>query len=88
MKLVETETIAKDEIVVKDILCNKCGNSCRPSNVHCRNFYGLIEARVTGGYFSEDLEDLTAYTFSICESCLKELFASFALPVEVSDYYP
>jgi hypothetical protein len=48
--------------------------------------YGLIEQEYTGGYDSiEGIQDLTKYTFSLCELCLKSLFDSFKIPVEKTD---
>ncbi len=50
------------------------------------NAYGLIEPIVYGGYDSSPLEDCTTYTFSLCEKCLKELFDTFNIPVEIGEY--
>lgn len=79
MKITSKRTVTKEEIVVEDVLCNKCGKSCREED--CGNLEGLVEARVTGGYASY-LGDMTSYTFSLCEHCLEQLFATFLLPVE------
>lgn len=65
--------------VTKEIICNKCGLSCKKSN-DCNDFYGLIESSVTGGYFSDFLEDDIKYTFSLCEKCLSEIFTAFKEP--------
>lgn len=46
------------------------------------DFYGLIEATVSGGYKSDSLSDGTTYTFSLCENCLDELFNQFKVPVD------
>ncbi len=50
--------------------------------------YGLIEVTVSGGYHSFTLEDLTQYTFSMCEGCLKKLFDTFKIPPETLDLMP
>jgi len=76
MKVTQKETIEKE--VVVDIFCNKCGDSCQRDH----GYYGLREAIVYGGYESNPLEDMTTYTFSLCESCLDELFKTFKIPVE------
>lgn len=60
---------------VEDIICNKCGNSCFGE----MNYNGLIEAEVSGGYDSTHLLDGESYQFSICESCLDEIFNSFKI---------
>ena len=60
--------------VTADIICNKCGESCRGS---IGNFNGLIEAIVDGTYDSTDLEDGGEYQFSLCEKCLKPILDSF-----------
>lgn len=49
-------------------------------------FNGLIEQTVSGVYGSDSLEDMTHYTFSMCEHCLKDLFERFKHPVEVAGY--
>lgn len=89
MKIVETKSIETE--IVKDVFCNKCGESCIPSllrsdNIFPKDFYGLIETTVSGGYYSDALSDCCNYTFSLCEGCLIELFDSFKLPVEAKEY--
>lgn len=83
MRITETKTITKT--VTKDVLCNKCGESCKLPTSSLQ-FYGLIETKVSGGYDSIILDDLHTYTFSLCEACLKELFETFKLPVEEGRY--
>ena len=82
-KLVETE-------VIKDVICNKCGESCIPPQLRSitdgNDFYGLIEKTVSGGYYSHALSDCENYTFSLCEVCLKNLFDSFKIPVETKQH--
>jgi len=70
-------------------VCNKCGKSY----VLKMDFgkgekeysYGLIDARVFGSYHSPILDDCTSYQFSLCESCLVDLFDSFINPPIVYD---
>lgn len=81
MKITQKELVEKDVIV--EVFCNKCGGSCQQNN--CPGFYGLIEETVYGGYGSDPLSDMTEYTFSLCESCLDELFKTFKIPVQVND---
>ncbi len=66
--------------VIDDILCNKCGGSCR----YYGNDHGLVEQVIEGGYGSK-LGDMVTYRFSLCEGCLATLFATFKHPVEVLD---
>ncbi len=61
--------------VVEDTLCNKCGESCGKDEYP----YGLIEAKVCGGYNSPRLSDGHAYKFSLCEDCLAGLFLEFKI---------
>lgn len=67
---------------VEDILCNKCGNSCKLNG----SPYGLLEYDYSGGYDSTPLRDCTTYTFSMCETCLLELFKSFVIAVKLGSY--
>lgn len=85
-----TKTVKQDVEIIDDVICNKCGKTCMKVLVKESNLkepYGLVEETVTGGYWSDDLEDLTKYTFSLCEKCLSELFDSFVVPVEKDDLY-
>ncbi len=69
-------------------LCNLCGQSCELTS---DNTGGLIEASVSGGWDSTAgngygaLDDMTSYTFSLCEFCLDFLFAQFQIPVRSWD---
>lgn len=69
--------------------CNQCGGSCEsPNHQDAKEppSYGLIDAKVKGYYSSYALVDLTEYTFSLCEGCLKKLFEGFAIPVSTREY--
>jgi hypothetical protein len=57
-------------------ICNKCGKSCKTDGKSTSENYGLIDAKVNGGYYSEKLEDGCSYSFSLCEPCLWDLFES------------
>lgn len=71
-----------------EALCNKCGESCMKSYAdEFGDEYGLVGACVSGGYLSDDLSDGMTYCFSLCEKCLKGLFATFKLPVQTHDYF-
>lgn len=65
------------------IPCNKCGKETgKIDHKHHVGYYGLVNAKVTGGYWSEDLSDCVEYKFSLCEKCLAELMLSFKIPVQ------
>lgn len=59
---------------VEDILCNKCGTSCKTP---MGNFEGLIEVIASGGYESKVVSDETSIKFSLCEGCLGALISEF-----------
>jgi hypothetical protein len=66
---------------VDDIICNKCGKSCKD---HAgMNFEGLLEVSIQGGYASF-LGDDAPHTFSLCERCLDEMFRTFVIPPSAS----
>lgn len=75
MKITKREF--KEVEIIADIICNKCGKSCRGP---IGNFNGLIEVQVDGAYDSTDLEDGAIYKFSLCEKCLKPILESFKHP--------
>lgn len=85
MKISHKEKIEKEIEKIDDIICNKCGKSCR-AYPESSMFSGLLEYRFNGCYGSEPLEDMTGYIFSICNPCLKEIFDTFKIPVVVIDY--
>lgn len=80
-------------VSVKPTVCNKCGGTLVSPN-HPESqidpdnppLYGLVGAKVRGHYSSYGLTDLTEYSFSICEGCLKTLFESFKHPPDTRDY--
>lgn len=86
MKKTKFVKVEKIDEVIDDIVCNKCGGSCKSADEYDTNFYGLIETYIEGGYNSISLEDGMSYTFSLCEKCLKELFENFKIPVEKKEY--
>ena len=82
MLITETKTVTEERVVVKDVLCNKCGETCIPDSPQNGAPHGLVEANVTGGYHSTHIGDCESHTFSLCEKCLVELFATFKIPTE------
>jgi hypothetical protein len=47
--------------------------------------HGLVDAKVIGGYESYHLLDMSRYTFSFCEKCLRQLFVQCKIKPEVHD---
>jgi len=81
-----TKKIQQEIEIVSDVICNKCGQSCRPSE-EVPDFYGLIEASFTTGYESKALPDGVCYSFSLCEGCLAKLFDTFQIKPEIKEYF-
>lgn len=70
----------------QEILCNLCGGPQRPLGTSNEQYpHGLEDAKVTGGYDSYHLFDMTTYTFSFCEECLRKLFNQCKIPPKVED---
>lgn len=88
MRITEQKEVTEVKSITTDILCNKCGGSCKLYEFKENDFEfgGLIEVKIMGRYFSSHLEDCRDYTFSICEKCLKELFESFKIAIATSEY--
>ena len=80
----------KEQVVVEtvDILCNLCGKSCSSSkHSSVKEYNGLIEAEVWGGYSSTHIGDMTGIRFSLCEKCLWNLTKKFKIPYEIKNEY-
>lgn len=91
MKISTKKTITEEREYVTDVLCNKCGKSCvpvhRPLSCDAPKWAcGLVETTIHGKFLSPVLEDLTSYTFSICELCVQQLFESFIIPPTKNDH--
>lgn len=68
------------------ILCNMCGECMRPLGTMNEQYpHGLEGVKVTGGYDSYHLFDMTTYTFSFCEKCLRKLFNECKIKPMVQD---
>lgn len=76
MRITAQQVVTQE--IVTDVICNNCGGSCKAEikddngQIVGQDFYGLIELKVSGGFFSTHLEDGSSYTFSLCEKCLVE----------------
>lgn len=60
------------------VMCNCCGNYV-PISV------GIYDFRAVGGYYSVMLQDMNSYNFSMCEKCLKSMFAFFKYAPTIND---
>lgn len=75
----------------KEHLCNMCGEGMCPNIVVpsgkwiSDSPHGLFEASVVGGYESYHLMDMTRYTFSFCEKCLRSLFLQCKIPPRLNE---
>jgi len=71
---VVTKTVVQEVTEVADILCDKCGRSCRGKY----NFCG-ITFEVSGGYDSPVFPDDESVTkYHICEHCAQAWIDTFA----------
>lgn len=67
--------------LIDDVICNKCGKSCRDETT------GLIEAvplSMTWGYGSS--KDGEGHESHVCEHCYDEIIAGFKIPPEVHEH--
>lgn len=77
----------REVIDPKDILCNMCGESMCPIGTMNEQIpHGLHNVKIEGGYDSYHLLDMTQYTFSFCEKCLRQMFMACKIKPEVSDF--
>lgn len=80
--MIKCEKVTKETDEVTDIICNKCGVTCKDE--HEMNYEGLIGAYVIAGYGAEYLYDGVGYSFDLCEKCIFELFKTFKHPPSLS----
>lgn len=86
MQKVINKKVTKNEKVIKDIICNNCGKSCQDKpHSSIKEYNGLIEVEVSGGYTSSFIEDGTTWRFSICEKCLDSITKKFKIPVDIKN---
>lgn len=78
-----TKKVVVEVEETEDIICNKCGESCnvvpKDLNSSMKEFNGIIEYEVSGGYFGTAIADGDGYRFSVCEKCLVEFMKSFKI---------
>lgn len=77
--------------MAEEKICNLCGESCCPNHTGRTGTWksdrpcGLIDAQVIGGYESYHLMDMSQYTFSLCEPCLRKLFVECKVKPKIHD---
>ena len=70
----------------REVLCNLCGGPMTPIGTPNEQYpHGLYKAHVMGGYNSYHLFDMSRYTFSFCEECLRKLFIQCKIKPDVDD---
>ena len=83
MEILETKLVEK--VVVKDVLCNKCGDSCayRISKEHSNFNSAIITASFGYGSLIYDMEDWEVH---ICEPCYADFEATFKFKPQKSKH--
>lgn len=81
----------RDRVLRKKHKCNLCGQSCHLPGAPDAGPHGLLEVSVNGSFDSTPgnghgtLDDMTSYTFSVCEFCLDFLFSNMRIaPTTIS----
>jgi hypothetical protein len=72
------------------VLCNGCGQSLYPKvhpgheGINEQIANGLKDVQLVGGYDSDGLLDMSRYTFSLCERCIRlKVFSACVIPPKV-----
>jgi uncharacterized cysteine cluster protein YcgN (CxxCxxCC family) len=85
--MIRFKTAKKKTKIIWDVICNKCGKTCRLGEAEPVNFGGL-RGVAHGQFGSEHLKDCHEYRFDLCEQCLRETFDTFKIPVLEVDIGP
>lgn len=83
--MLEKTTEMREVATIKDVICNKCGRSCRVEDRVSSGFV-CVEIRVHWGFFSH--KDLASHQSHICEGCYDKLVAGFVIPPVVREHSP
>ena len=76
--MIKYKTVTKEQVVWADVICNRCGESCR-SGAYADDYeYAGLNAR--WGYGSDS--DGQEFHADICEKCFYEIIKDFKLPPE------
>jgi len=69
--------------VLDDVICNRCGASCKIDKKDPNIYFAQCTAK--GGFGSPRLIDGYKYTFEVCEGCFIEIAKTFQHPPTVRD---
>jgi len=85
-KEIECHSCGKEIIILEDILCNKCGKTCKIyiDREHKHYNYEGLRATVHAG-FGSSLDGLNL-KFDLCDNCLIGLIKDFRIPFEAEEY--
>jgi transcription initiation factor TFIIIB Brf1 subunit/transcription initiation factor TFIIB len=74
IRIEETRQVVKIDTVTKDIVCNKCGKSCKDTYIPfwLPNFGWHYFGEVSKGEYAGQV-----HKFDLCDSCYTELINSF-----------
>lgn len=71
--MLKSRTELKEIGIIEDIVCNKCGNSCKV--VDCENYFSCAELVVHWGYGSG--HDGEVHEAHLCEQCWEQIIKDF-----------
>lgn len=71
--MIRARKILHDVVRVTDVVCNKCGQTCRRGDS-----YEALKARVTWGLSSP--KGSVSHQWEMCRECHDELIATFLIP--------
>ena len=83
IKVTETKPVTSE--VIKDYICNQCGESCLKTlgGTDLKEFYGT-GILISGGYESTHIGDGICYSFELCEKCVAEIIKGLKIPPTVT----
>jgi len=82
MRITKEEPTTK--AVLDDVICNRCGKSCKAGGNDLNNIY-FAKCVARGGFGSPCLVDGYEYTFEVCEGCFIDIAKAFKHPPTVRD---
>lgn len=82
MRMFEVKKVQIEEKILLDIICDKCGKSCKTGPME---YDGLLGATAGGGYYSRHMGDMSQYKLDICEKCFVEWINTFKHDPQIKD---
>lgn len=85
MEITKTKQVDKEvvEDVVEDILCNKCGGSCKDYVDRNHEYYNFNSAIITSDFgYGSVLYDMEDFKVHLCETCYAAFEATFKIKPE------